>query len=423
MSLKQHPSLMIPALKAFMGTWVYYIGFMKMVDIAERISIVGDIHTSTKLQEFLQRQLSNRSIEISDYLLNQEQRFFNSLVVGTYGGKPEWIELAVKAKTAEDEEQLLDLEGKVGFLKLSGDETLFAIDGQHRIAGIKGAIEKNKDLEVEEVSVIFVAGVIQNQRSMDPQGFERTRRLFTTLNRYAKPVNKKDIIALDEDDVIAIITRKLLDEYPLFKDKVSPKGSNSIPRNDKVSLTTIINLYDIINIYLEESVSELPFGKRKRPSDDDLDHLYKLITELWDQLVEAFTPLGELCNSGPEEKVASKYRHKDGGSILFRPIGLKMVIITIADLRKEGLPLTESLDRIKQVEMSLSKEPWSGLIWNSSLKRMIATGENQKAARLVLLYSVGGNLEKVGSSVNKLKLELAGLMNRGVQEIELPKYI
>ena len=157
---EQHSSLMVPALKAFMGSWVYYIGFMKMCDIAERISIIGDIHTSTKLQEFLQRQLSNRSIEITDYLLNQEQRFFNSLVVGTYGGTPEWLELGVKAKTAEDEEQLLDLEGKVGFLKLSGDETLFAIDGQHRIAGIKGAIEKNKDLEEEEVSVIFVAGGI-----------------------------------------------------------------------------------------------------------------------------------------------------------------------------------------------------------------------------------------------------------------------
>jgi DNA sulfur modification protein DndB len=132
MAEKQHPQLMVPALKAFMGCWVYYIGFMKMRDIADRISIVGDIHTGTSLQEFLQRQLSDRSVKITDYLLNQEQRLFNSLVVGTYGGKPEWFELGVKAKSAKDEELLLDLEGKVGFLKLSGAETLFAIDGQHR---------------------------------------------------------------------------------------------------------------------------------------------------------------------------------------------------------------------------------------------------------------------------------------------------
>ena len=48
---------------------------------------------------------------------------------------------------------------------------------------------------------------------------ERTRRLFTTLNRYAKPVKKSEIIALDEDDIIAIITRELVEKYPLFREK------------------------------------------------------------------------------------------------------------------------------------------------------------------------------------------------------------
>jgi DNA sulfur modification protein DndB len=423
MSGKVYLPIMVPALKAFMGSWVYYIGFMKMRDIAERISIIGDIHTSSRLQEFLQRQLSDRSVEITDYLLNQEQRFFNSLVIGTYGGNPEWMELDVKAKNADEEELVLDLEGKLGFLRLSGSETLFAIDGQHRIAGIKGALDQRKSLEDEEVSVIFVSGVIQNLRTKDPKGFERTRRLFTTLNRYAKPVNKKDIIALDEDDVIAIITRKLLDEYPLFKDKVSSKGTNSISRSDKVSLTTIINLYDIVNIYLEDNVNKLSFGKRKRPGDDDVERMYKIVSNLWDQLEKAFAPLGELSGSKPDDKIASKYRYIDGGSILFRPIGLKMIVKTIVDLFKEGLSLTDALNRFKNVEMSLSKEPWLGLIWNSSLKRMIASAENQKAARLVLLFSVGGDLKKVGSDVDKLKLELAGLTNRNSEDIKLPKYI
>ena len=32
-------------------------------------------------------------------------------------------------------------------------------------------------------------------------GLEATRRLFTTLNKTAKPVSKNAVIALDEDDV------------------------------------------------------------------------------------------------------------------------------------------------------------------------------------------------------------------------------
>jgi DNA sulfur modification protein DndB len=422
MTENQHAELLIPALKAFMGCWVYYIGFMKMSDIADRISIVGDIHTGASLQEFLQRQLSDRSENITDYLLNQDQRFFNSLVIGTYGGKPEWIELGVKPHNAEEEEQLLDLEGKVGFLKLSGHETLFAIDGQHRIAGIKVAIEKNKNLEDEEVSVIFVAGVIQNQRQKDPQGFERTRRLFTTLNRYAKPVNKKDIIALDEDDTVAIITRKLIEEYPLFKDKVSSKGSSSIQASDKVSLTTIINLYDIVNIYLDESVKKLPFERRIRPSDDVLNQMYELVTNFLDELTETFEPLKELSQCEPGEQVAAKYRHKDGGDFLFRPIGLKMLVIVVVDLCNQGFTIRQALDRLKLVERNITKVPWSGLIWNATSKRMIATSENQKAARLVLLYSVGGDLERLGSNQEKLNYEVAGLMNRDPHEIKLPQY-
>ena len=50
----------------------------------------------------------------------------------------------------------------------------------------------------DEVSVIFVA------HEATSQGLERTRRLFTTLNKTDRPVSKGDIIALDEDDVVAI---------------------------------------------------------------------------------------------------------------------------------------------------------------------------------------------------------------------------
>lgn len=45
---------------------------------------------------------------------------------------------------------------------------------------------------------------------------QRSRRLFSTLNRYAKPVSMRDIIALDEDDVVAIASRDLIDTHPLF---------------------------------------------------------------------------------------------------------------------------------------------------------------------------------------------------------------
>jgi hypothetical protein len=42
---------------------------------------------------------------------------------------------------------------------------------------------------------------------VERKGLQGTRRLFTTLNRYAKHVHKTEILALDEADAMAILTR------------------------------------------------------------------------------------------------------------------------------------------------------------------------------------------------------------------------
>ena len=206
--------LTLPALRARMGDWIYYVTFLQMEEIAKRIELAEEVHPSSMLKEMIQRQITDRANPIAEYLLNQQQRFFNSLIVGVYGGSPNWYELAIGTNQLFDAEVLpLYLEGALGILRLDGEEKLFALDGQHRVEGIKKALKKNENLKTDEVSVIFVA----HQTGAD--GMERTRRLFTTLNRYAKPVKKSEIIALDEDDIIAIITRELVEKYPLFCEK------------------------------------------------------------------------------------------------------------------------------------------------------------------------------------------------------------
>ena len=77
---------------------------------------------------------------------------------------------------------------------------------------------------------------------------ERTRRLFTTLNRYAKPVSKSEIVALDEDDIIAITTRELVENHQLFQEKISLSKTKAVSVNDNRSFTTIITLYDVLDI-------------------------------------------------------------------------------------------------------------------------------------------------------------------------------
>ena len=214
--MEDNMELIIPALRAHMGDWIYYVTFLRMDQIADQIHLAQNIHPSETLKEQIQRRITNRAKQISDYLLNQPQRFFNSLVVGVYGGSPDWYELAIGTNQRFDAPILQpELDGVLGILRLDGTQTFFAIDGQHRVQGIKHALKNNSELKQEEVSVIFVS------HRNDPIGMERTRRLFTTLNRYAKPVSKSEIVALDEDDILAITTRNLIEKHPLFQEKIS----------------------------------------------------------------------------------------------------------------------------------------------------------------------------------------------------------
>jgi len=169
---------------------------MNLKELSERVEYANQIHKSERLSEMIQRRLKgDRSSQIAEYLESQKERFFNSLVIATYRGQPNWHPISsVRPKGKRSELNDLDeatIES-VGFLTLHGDEALFALDGQHRLAGIKKAIKAGiKHEPIDEVSVIFVA------HEATKKGLERTRRLFTTLNKTARPVSKGDIIALD----------------------------------------------------------------------------------------------------------------------------------------------------------------------------------------------------------------------------------
>jgi len=183
------PKLRLPAMNCKMGDRGYLVTAMRFSEIAERV--VGDvrlIHKSVKLAEWIQRQLiTAHANRIANYLKTEPSRFFNALVIGVYGGDPQWSELSVTDPADEltdDEQQRVN--ATIGVLILTGKETLFPIDGQHRVVGIKKAVLDEPELGDEEVTVIFVG------HAKSDTGTQRTRRLFVTLNQRAKKVSNPD---------------------------------------------------------------------------------------------------------------------------------------------------------------------------------------------------------------------------------------
>ena len=97
------------------------------------------------------------------------------LFVGIYGGEPQWGEIEISSTLAlapfeVTDDQLDNLSRSIGILHFSGEEKLFAIDGQHRVAGVKLALEQNKDiLNDDEITVILVGHQNEQKRNRTHQ--------------------------------------------------------------------------------------------------------------------------------------------------------------------------------------------------------------------------------------------------------------
>lgn len=403
--------LRVPALRAHMGDWIYYATFMKMRDIAERVSLANEIHTHKELGDMIQRSVdkSTHAESIKEYLLSQDQRLFNSLVIGVLGGAPDFYELKIGGSTTIQPQELPSyLEGALGVLEFTGGEKMFAIDGQHRVVGIKRAVDERPGLGDEEVVALFVG------HKNTPAGLERSRRLFSTLNRYAKPVSKSEIIALDEDDIVAILTRRLVEQNGFFSKFLLVKKGKGIQVSDKRFFTTIEALYDAIDILLrkDKTKNEWTRFKKLRPNDTQLDTGYRNVDSFWTEMIDSFVPLGELAASTPTDEVSARYRNRAGGNLLFRPVGLLFIVAAIRRLVDAGYKRNQVIASIGRLNLDLNAHPWERLVWDPINHRMLVSGENRFVAENILVYSLTKDEDLIGQSERSLRKEWAGLIGQ-----------
>ncbi len=389
MNGQQKPQTLFPCLRSRMGDWWYYITIMTFEEVNIWVKKVDHIHERKELKTWIQRELRPKRLEeIADYLRSQKQHFFNSIVAGIYRGEPDWYPIQVGKNLAMP---MLGLpEGSqdaFGFLFLSGAEEIFALDGQHRVEGIRLALAQKPSLSKDQQSVIFVA------HQETEKGRERTRRLFSTLNKYARPVSKGELVALSEDDAFAIVTRKIIDEYQYLNIGFVPltKTAN-IPSNDAKCITTVLGLYDLI-----QRISLKPGSRDKRkleigPADKGrVQEIYNLTCRFWDLLRKSVKQIKEVSDSHPNEQLAARYRRADGGHLLFRPVGMKAFAQATRTLVDRGMTFQNAVALLSQTNLDLNSCPWSGVLWNSVAKRMI--NKNGRLAHNLFLYMIGQSCE------------------------------
>ncbi|NOT92477.1 DGQHR domain-containing protein [Ferruginibacter sp.] len=401
----------IPAIRAKMGDWTYYVSTLSFQQVNDHVSKIDEeLHRSESLKELIQRSITNNYLSIKNYILNQPELFFNSLVLAVYDDYPDWKEVEIKYDDTET--------FQLGLLDFPGKHKIFPVDGQHRVEGIKAALSANPELAETKISAIFIG------HKNDDEGMKRTRRLFSTLNRYAKPVTMDDIIALDEDDSIAIVTRNLLEGHALFTERKVTKSKNkAIPNDDKHSFTSIITLYDcnweILKLFRKIIKQHEPNPERDnkpleeylkfRPSENDLEAFETMCGGIWSDLVKEFPYLLDFIKDKSVEPALKFRNNNDGGNLLFRPVGLLPFMLAAIEISKrKQLSFLQIFKQFAKLDFNLNTKPWKQVMWNDFEKTMIMG--NQGLTKLLLIYLFDSTVLKP-AELGALKNKYAASIN------------
>lgn len=396
-----------------MGDWYYYVTLLKFVEVANRVYLPEEIdqkykdREALKLGDWIQREIDSRRIRsIVDYLNNQPQRFFNSLILGLYGGNPSWqgIDITI-SKLYEEMPQLLDsidyLSDTFGILNLDGSEDIFAIDGQHRAIGIREAVRSNQKLGIDEVPVVFIA------HRTDDEGVVRTRRLFSTLNRYAKPVNKSEIIALSEDNNCSIITRQLIDDYPPLSNRILINKNRSLHPENTSAFTNILTLYDLVETTItNKKVHGIPVEGRllssyttRRKPDEIIANDFQKFCNLMDILIESIPSFSNFIRTGEIN------RKGKNGNLIFRPIG-QNIIFNVLKVAESYKLFDRAINFFGKDDFDLSHKVWEDVFWDDETGNIITEKSRQRYASLLIL-------EKIGFEVNRTRKDSEIFQNFG----------
>lgn len=356
-------AIVIPAIRGKLGNTEYYETTMKVRDLVHAVRPPREMDgwANFSIEERMQREPDVKRIQsqLAPYIAKNADRFFGSIIVLVYKGEITFEAMSDLAKNIPAAYK--QNAQRIGFITIDGG-TLIVLDGQHRHLALRmvqqGEVEGACAGEVgeDEVCVIFIT-------------FEselKTRRIFNTVNRYAKQTSRGDNIITSEDDGYAIVSRRLLrDGEPLGKpsDIVNWKSNTLTKRSTQ--LTTISAVYETVKLILRlHNVEKLP--EQERPTEEELDSYLGYCAEVWDALLQSIHHY-KIAVSDPA-KIPDMRDDAARTALLFKPaaqIALVDAVLRAVDIG--GLKIPEAIVRANRIEnWSMDADVWRGVIIKGS---------------------------------------------------------
>ncbi len=391
----------IGCIRAKMGNTPYYLAKMPVGQLIDNVGIAKELPEwpDMSADEKMQREFDIRRVveEMVPYVVEDPDRFFGSLIIDIYSGYEdivfESVAEAIPGLPAAYRMPMKDM----GFLTLPGKERLIALDGQHRLLalriGIKGfmgvpagvkmtpainKLEPHPELASEEISVILV----------EHTDTKKIRKIFNKINKYAKQTSRGDNIITSDDDIFAVISRRLISEgeplAPINGIELVNWKSNTLSLRSK-QLTTLSALYTISDTLLKDK----KFSTKALPSEDEIESAYREVSDFWGILLKNLETFQEYIWLTQNDRTISIMRDSN---LLCKPI-TQMALAHVARMVKsKELSWLKIVEKLNQVDWSFDNQLWYNiLVIGSANKKMITGKESVRGAGMVISYLVMGD--------------------------------
>lgn len=398
-------STTIACLKGKLGSTNYYVAKMKAGVLINTVGYAEQIPEwrTMDIEERMQRELNETRVidEIVPYIVNDPNMFFGSLIVDIYKG---WDSIQFESITDvcnKIPRAYSDNADEIGFITLPDNLSLIALDGQHRLLSLnvaikgwtgltggtkisddlKNELQPNPNLVNEDISVILVPHTDN----------KKIRSIFNKVNRYAKQTSRGDNIITSEDDIFAIIARRLMKAgeplAPVDNQYIVNWSSNTLSAKSK-QLTTISVLYTFAEELLKDDKS---INKKQCPSDEIIDEKYEKVALVWSYLLDNLDQyIKYLSILRQENNVSNIIANLREQNLLFKPVTQMAMAIAIRLAEAKGANTLEIITKLNKVDWSFDSDIWQGILVMKGTKKVFAGKEAIRNAGRIISYMVAG---------------------------------
>lgn len=392
----------VAAMKAKFGSTTYYILSMKAKELEKTVTIPKDWEgwKDLSVEERYQREINFARVkrQIAPYLARDDDRFFGAIIVAADNFDHEnAFEPLSDVVTRPLANLYRTVASCMGFLTFQGGEVLVPLDGQHRLKAIKFAIEGKDEFEREIPGIKPCSKLAQEDVTviLVPHDIQKSRKIFTHVNRYAKPTTTGQNIITDDDDVCAVITRRIAND--IIGGRLAKYTSNTLREKDP-EFTTLSIIYNSNKDIIERTFS-MRLDTTQLPSSQNQELYERKCIEVWQTLVEHIDTFADALTD-VEESGDQKRREVRRNSLLGKPVGQECLVRAFVTLTGPPMNLSarEACRRLNKLPWSIQEEKnrqvWEQILWTGGREKGRVLTKNRILAVAMIEYMAGKPLDE-----------------------------